>query len=579
MKKLLLFAGLGIFSLSTIAQTARVQAIHNSADAAADTVDVWLTTPAGSFKLSDNLAFREATPFATAPAGVTISVGIAPKNSTVVGDVYPGLSFNYNLSATETYILVAEGIVSPTGYSPATAFNIEVYGFGREAAANTGETDVLVHHGATDAPTVDVRERTLGATIVDDISYTEFDGGVPGYLELPTADYILDVQTADGLTTVASYSAPLATLSLTNQALVVVASGFLDPTVNSNGPAFGLWVALPAGGQLVELPAVAGPTARVQVIHNSADLAADTVDVYVENNGVALAKLENVAFRTATAFLDLPATSALKVAIAGKNSTTIADSIAVFNYNLAIDETYILVAEGIVSATGYSPATPFDIAVYGMGREAALNNGASETDVLVHHGATDAPAVDVYESSVPAGNIVTNASYGDFAGYLQLGTLNYTLEVRPTGTTNAVQTYDAPLATLNLQDAAIVVLASGFLDPAVNSNGPAFGLWVALPAGGSLIPLPVSTPTGISEYNQLKLGVYPNPVNDMLTIQGVDLSSSNVTIFDVAGKLIQEGVYTISNNTINVSGLVNGSYQIVIQDDANMIGNSLFIKY
>ena len=35
---------------------------------------------------------------------------------------------------------------------------------------------------------------------------------------------------------------------------VVVASGFLDPTSNSNGEAFGLFVALPSGGDLVALP-------------------------------------------------------------------------------------------------------------------------------------------------------------------------------------------------------------------------------------------------------------------------------------------------------------------------------------
>jgi hypothetical protein len=254
MKKLILFAGLGIISSSAIAQTARVQAIHNSADAAADTVDVWLTTTMGSSLLLDDFAFRTASPFVNAPAGVPISLGIAPKNSTSVGDVIAGLSFNYNLTANATYVLVADGIVSSTGYSPNTAteaFDIKVYGMGRESAMMTGNTDVLVHHGSTDAPTVDVDEVTAG-NLVNDASYGDF----AGYLALPTADYTLLLKNAAGTTTLKTYSAPLSTLNLTNAALVVVASGFLNPSVNSNGPAFGLYVALAAGGPLVALPEV-----------------------------------------------------------------------------------------------------------------------------------------------------------------------------------------------------------------------------------------------------------------------------------------------------------------------------------
>ena len=44
-------------------------------------------------------------------------------------------------------------------------------------------------------------------------------------------------------------------------------------------------------------------TARIQVIHNSADLAADPVDFYI-NGDLAL---EDFAFRAATPFIDLPA--------------------------------------------------------------------------------------------------------------------------------------------------------------------------------------------------------------------------------------------------------------------------------
>jgi hypothetical protein len=91
-------------------------------------------------------------------------------------------------------------------------------------------------------------------TLVDNISYTEFQG----YLELPTADYIIDVTDETGSVTVASFQAPLASLELDGVALVAVATGFLDPSQNSDGPAFGIGVALPTGGPLVMLPELLG---------------------------------------------------------------------------------------------------------------------------------------------------------------------------------------------------------------------------------------------------------------------------------------------------------------------------------
>ncbi len=54
-----------------------------------------------------------------------------------------------------------------------------------------------------------------------------------------------------------------------------------------------------------------------------------------------------------------------------------------------------------------------------MGREEATD--MNNTDVLVFHGSTDAPTVDVVEVGVGAGAIIDNM-YGEFAGYLELGT-------------------------------------------------------------------------------------------------------------------------------------------------------------
>ncbi|PQV46520.1 putative secreted protein (Por secretion system target) [Jejuia pallidilutea] len=468
-----------LLSAYSFAQNARVQVIHNSPDDFVQTVDVYLN---GILTLND-VEFRTASPFVNVPAGIPIQVDIAPSTSTSVAQSIA--NFSYTLTANETYILVADGItgLSSTTYTPAPAFNLEVYAMGREAAAVSGNTDVLVHHGSTDAPTVDVFESSVPAgTVVDNASYGDF----AGYLELATADYRLEVQDETGSTVVASYEAPLATLGLTDAAITVVASGFLDPSANGNGPAFGLWVALPAGGALVELPK---STARVQVIHNSPDDAATMVDVYL--NGALL--LDDFMFRTASPFVDAPAGSEIEIDIAPSTSTSVAQSIANFPLTLTANETYVVVADGItgLSSTTYTPAPAFNLEVYAMGREAAAVSG--NTDVLVHHGSTDAPTVDVFESSVPAGTVVDNASYGDFAGYLELATADYRLEVQDETGSTVVASYEAPLATLGLTDAAITVVASGFLDPSANGNGPAFGLWAATAAGGALVELPKST--------------------------------------------------------------------------------------
>jgi hypothetical protein len=214
-------------------------------------------------------------------------------------------------------------------------------------------------------------------------------------------------------------------------------------------------------------------TAKVQVIHNSADAAAEYVDVYI--NGAKA--IDNFMFRSATPFIELPAGVNIEVAIAGSESESVSEAIATFDYVLASGETYVIVANGILSAEGYAPATAFDLYVYAMGREAATSEG--NTDVLVFHGSTDAPVVDVYESSVPAGTIIDNFAYGEFAGYLELLTSDYVLEVRDETGMVTVVSYDAPLATLGLDGQALVVLASGFLNPAVNNDGPGFGLYVS----------------------------------------------------------------------------------------------------
>ena len=551
LKKALLASTVIGLGINANAQTARVQIIHNSADDIATEVDIYLN---GEL-LVDDFAYRTATPFIDAPAGEEIEIDVAPSTSMDVSESIA--NFPLTLAEDETYVVVADGItgLSATEYSPAPAFNLEIYGMGREAATEATNTDVLVHHGSTDAPTVDVFESFVPAgTIVDNASYPMF----AGYLELATADYTLEVQDETGSVVVASYEAPLSTLELDGAAITVVASGFLDPSANGDGPAFGLFVALPSGGDLIPLPT---STARLQVIHNSPDDIATEVDIYL--NGALL--LDDFAFRTATEFIDAPAGTGIEIDVAPSTSMDVSESIANFPLTLASRSTYVVVADGItgLSATEYTPAPAFGLEIYDMGREAATE--ATNTDVLVHHGSTDAPTVDVFETSVPAGTLVDNAPYGAFAGYLELGTADYLLEIRDESGETTVAGYSAPLATLELDGAAITVVASGFLDPAVNGDGPAFGLWVALATGGDLIPLPTAF-VGIENEESIEFQLFPNPATEMVQINTTDNEAiEQVIITDINGRIVKTSSFVPQ---VNVSDLEQGMYLITIRTNS-----------
>ena len=310
--------------------------------------------------------------------------------------------------------------------------------------------------------------------------------------------------------------------------------------------------------------------ARVQVIHNSPDLAAATVDVYL--NGTLL--LDNFAFRTATPFVDVPAGVPLSIDIAPPTSTSSADGIYNIMATLESNTTYILVANGIISPTGYSTAPNFAVNVFAQGRE--LSTNPAQTDVLVNHGSPDAPTVDIVETSVPAGTIVDNISFPQFAGYLELPNLDFTLDVRDASGATTVASYSAPLQTLNLAGAAITVLASGFLDPSQNSNGPAFGLWVATAAGGDLIPLPLAS-LSTASFDSNAFVVYPNPATSSVSIlNNTDTIIQKVRISDINGRVVMQ--YDSNFENLNVSTLTKGIYVLTIEGQNAIINKKMLIN-
>lgn len=230
--------------------SANVQVIHNCATPGADTVDIWLK----GFKVIDNLVFRKATAFVSAPANEAIVFGIAPGNSTSQADTIASFAFP-PLTDNQNYIIIASGVIG-TGYAANPdgrniKFDLKVISNAKTTSGIPGKVDFAIFHGATDAPGVDVKVSGGGPTLASNAKY----GDATAYLAVDPASYNVDVLPAGGSTPVATYVADLS--SLTGGAAVVFASGFLTPSSNNNGPAFGLYAALPNGNVNV-LPLITG---------------------------------------------------------------------------------------------------------------------------------------------------------------------------------------------------------------------------------------------------------------------------------------------------------------------------------
>ncbi len=323
---------------------------------------------------------------------------------------------------------------------------------------------------------------------------------------------------------------------------------------------------------------VTAQSARLQVIHNSADVAASSVDIYLWNSvsDSLIIKLDDFAFRVATPFVDVPAGDSLDVIIAAPSSANETDAvIATIPVGALADmEKYVVIANGVLDPNSYaanpdSISTAFQLLVKPMAREMSVNDNV---DFFVLHGATDAPTVDVIARGVAT--LVDNAPYKAMTDYINVPADSYILDVTPGEDNNTVvASFTADLSSLSGQSA--VVFASGFLNPSANQNGEAFGLFAALSDGNVVEFLNIITDISRVDGNYLPTSYilnqnYPNPFNPSTVISFALPKSENVTlkIYNILGS----EVATVLNKTLNA-----GNHKIEF-DASNLSSGTYFYK-
>lgn len=303
-------------------------------------------------------------------------------------------------------------------------------------------------------------------------------------------------------------------------------------------------------------------SARIQFIHNSADAALPAVDIYA--NGILIAN--NLPYRSATRYMEMPSDVAVRIDIAPDSSTSADAAIYSIDATFSAGNQSIGILHGAVSQTGYPSLEPLQFSVFSEAREVA--NLDNMTDVLMLNTLLDVPQINIVMPARPGEQINADVFYRPTAtGYYELAPSHY--EIKVTSLDNTLSTsYRMPLGSMRLHGKAVTVIPSGFLYPSLNQNGPEFAVLLALPNGGQLIPLEMVA-NNVYSFAEANILMHPNPAVDFLNFEfPFSTRIINARIIDIMGREVRS--HQNISTKLDVSDLQNGVYTLNLEiDDKN----------
>ena len=313
--------------------------------------------------------------------------------------------------------------------------------------------------------------------------------------------------------------------------------------------------------------------ARVQAIHNAPDPSMEVIDLYVAGQLV----LDDVAFRTASPYLDIPALIPLTGGIAPGNSTGPEDVFFEFGFTLALNQTYQFILAGVRDPGLFLPNPDgrdisLDVLVNDQARE--VGSDPSLVDVTVMNGTTDTSALDIGATLIITSSqlgivpLASNLGYSEQSAYETIGQNNVVTVEGSSGAPPFSWYWAEPLYS---PGDAVTVLMSGFFDPAQNQNGAEFAPFIVWPNGWAFVLEPITTEIedNVSYPDAFTLrGNYPNPFNPSTTVS-FDLASPagvSIEVFDVLGRNVLTTPRTPFSAgaghgfQLNASSLPSGTY-------------------
>ena len=286
--------------------------------------------------------------------------------------------------------------------------------------------------------------------------------------------------------------------------------------------------------------------ARVQLINNSPDSLHRFVDVWLDGQKV----LDNMEYRTATPFMDLPGGAPLTLGIAPENSMTELDTFYMVTATLAPNGKYIAILNGTEEQARYTPYKPLRLDVFSMAQETGTD--PNHIDVLLFHGATDLPAFDLKMGLVQKENDI---AFGDFgSGYQMYPAMHSQFRITNTSGTQVLENFNFDV-TPNGGEAGVLV-ASGFVDPTANRQGMPLTMLLVSPMGmvmdlGTAGPEDIGRIQIINNSADAKSAVIDLWMNDSLAIDNLPFRNATAFMDAYANEPVIWGIAPANSTSIN----------------------------
>ena len=330
---------------------------------------------------------------------------------------------------------------------------------------------------------------------------------------------------------------------------------------------------------------------KVQGIYAGNDPSLSAIDVYYSVGPISVGKSEDVGGGEAVAFLDVPPNLSITASIADASSASISEAFYSDSYSFPADTNYIQIVNGLRSPGDYAQnpdGRNTAIAVHEIDNVRRFASHPDSTELLVYHGSTDAPALDVLRRS--GQGVASGLSYGDAGGYFAVSTGEaITFDIRRAGGGELIGSFVGGLSAAWAGRAGVLVIR-GFADPSVNPGGIELGV-TAVSSSGSSFDFAAVTGTGVVARDEADSpehlefdAIYPNPVSETATFDFTATAAGDATIrvFDLLGREAIPGRQidiTPGPNSVGVDlrGIAAGVYSIVVESDSDRIARAMTV--